>query len=402
MQPTRTAVPVLCALTLGALLTPFGSHAIVPLLPALSQEFGVAYVTAQLSVSVYLIAVAGGQLMVGVLTDRLGRLRTLLLGLGLHAAASLGLMAAGDFPLWLGLRAVQGATSSTGMIVALSTIGRLPPQSRMAARSAYLMAALSVGTMVAPFAGGKLEALFGWQSIFAVSAGIALAAMALSAVLLPGAERRMGADPAAGQRLTGQAVLRLFRTPAFTLNVAAIAISIGGFFHFLAILPWLAGRVLGLGPVETGGWLMLASGGLVLGALISSQLPSRIASRDAIAAGAAVMTLAALVPPLAALSGTLGLLSLFLPMTVYCSAMTLLVSRAQMAAVTACPGLAGTAAGISGALQFGAGSVFGLAGAWVVDGAASAVPGLALLAATAAAALAVTLLSRTGTGRSKP
>lgn len=394
MQPIRTAVPVLCALTLGAALAPFGSHAIVPLLPALAQDFQVAYVTAQLGVSVYLIALAAGQLVVGVLTDRIGRLRTLLLGLGLHALACLGLMTVDAFPAWLALRALQGATGSTGMIVALSMIGRLPPRDRMAARSAYLMAALSVVTMVAPFIGGKLEAHLGWQAIFAASTLVAVAAMGLSAVLVPPAERSIGRVAATGRVLVATALVRLLRTPAFALNVLAIAISIGGFYHFLAILPWLAARFLALGTVETGGWLLAVGAGMVLGALVSSQLGRAISSRQAIVTGAAVMTLAACVPPLAALLGRLAPPSLFLPMAVYCCAMTLLVSRAQMVAVTARPELTGTAAGISGALQFGAGAAFGLIGAWVVDGAGSAIPGLALLAGTASVVLAIAVLSR--------
>src|SRR5262245_42096113 len=60
---------------------------LVPALPQLSLRLGADIAVVQLTVSVYLLALAAGQLVMGPLSDRFGRRPVLLSGLALTAAA---------------------------------------------------------------------------------------------------------------------------------------------------------------------------------------------------------------------------------------------------------------------------------------------------------------------------
>jgi DHA1 family bicyclomycin/chloramphenicol resistance-like MFS transporter len=60
-------------------------HILVPVLPLVAADFGVSRGTIQLAITLYLFAIAGGQLLYGPIS---GRRPTLLVSLGLYVAAS--------------------------------------------------------------------------------------------------------------------------------------------------------------------------------------------------------------------------------------------------------------------------------------------------------------------------
>src|SRR5437870_2591255 len=62
---------------------------LVPAIPQLARKLVADTATVQLTISVYLLALAGGQLLMGPLSDRFGRRPVLLAGLGLTVIASL-------------------------------------------------------------------------------------------------------------------------------------------------------------------------------------------------------------------------------------------------------------------------------------------------------------------------
>ena len=69
---------------------------VVPALPAMANRLASDIATIQLTVSVYLLALAGGQLAMGPLSDRFGRRWVVLLALSLTAVASVFAVVVGD------------------------------------------------------------------------------------------------------------------------------------------------------------------------------------------------------------------------------------------------------------------------------------------------------------------
>src|SRR6266436_632024 len=61
---------------------------VVPALPQMANRLASDVATIQLTITVYLLALAGGQLVMGPLSDRFGRRPVILAGLALTAAAS--------------------------------------------------------------------------------------------------------------------------------------------------------------------------------------------------------------------------------------------------------------------------------------------------------------------------
>ena len=68
---------------------PFAFHIFLPSLPGLAETFDVSPAMAQLTVSLYVATFAIAQLAYGPLSDRFGRRRVILAGLGIYTVAPL-------------------------------------------------------------------------------------------------------------------------------------------------------------------------------------------------------------------------------------------------------------------------------------------------------------------------
>src|SRR3984957_18235989 len=83
----RVAAPFLLLVALTACGT-MGMHVITPALPATARALNMSISTTQLTITLYLIGLAVGQLLYGPVSDRFGRRPVLLFGLVLFTLAS--------------------------------------------------------------------------------------------------------------------------------------------------------------------------------------------------------------------------------------------------------------------------------------------------------------------------
>ncbi|MFP5369329.1 MAG: MFS transporter, partial [Actinomycetes bacterium] len=113
--PTRRGTARL-ALTLGAFvaLGPLTIDMYLPALPAIQDELATSSATVQLTLTGTLLGLALGQLVIGPLSDSLGRLRPLLAGTALHVVASLLVLVAPDIATLGALRVLQGIGTAAG------------------------------------------------------------------------------------------------------------------------------------------------------------------------------------------------------------------------------------------------------------------------------------------------
>jgi len=86
--PPARPKPSLFLLVAMTGLGPFTMQIVIPSMPAMAAALAVPYGTVQLTLTLYLIGVAVGQLFYGPLSDRYGRKPLLLVGLGLYLLGS--------------------------------------------------------------------------------------------------------------------------------------------------------------------------------------------------------------------------------------------------------------------------------------------------------------------------
>jgi DHA1 family bicyclomycin/chloramphenicol resistance-like MFS transporter len=168
----------------------------LPAMPEMARDLAAPNSLVQATVAATLFGGAIGQLLIGPLSDKLGRRRPALAGIALHIIASVAIMFSPNIGILLALRVVQGIGNAGGQVVAASVVRDLYTGSQAARLMSQLMLVIGVAPLFAPSLGAWLTAQFGWHSNFGFLALIGLIleiAMALKlADTLDDANRQTG------------------------------------------------------------------------------------------------------------------------------------------------------------------------------------------------------------------
>src|SRR6185295_996482 len=135
-------------------------------LPAVGAAFAAPVGAAQLTLTLYFVGIAAGQLTWGPLSDRYGRKPVLFTALAIALAVtacapllpSIGALAAA--------RLAQGFAMAGGVVVARSIVRDLHAHEQAARLLARMMIVFSVVPIAAPVSGALLTAHAGWRAIF--------------------------------------------------------------------------------------------------------------------------------------------------------------------------------------------------------------------------------------------
>ncbi len=342
---------------LGALvaLGPLTLDLYLPALPRITDELVVSSSITQLTLTATLAGLAFGQLIVGPLSDSLGRRKPLIAGIVLHMLASVVCLVAPNIAV-LGVgRVLQGIGASAAMVVAIAVVGDLFDDSAAATVLSRLMLVLGVAPVVAPSLGAAVLLHASWHWVFGVLVVLAgcllvVAVVALPETLPPSQRRplRVGA--------VGSTYLGLLRDARFVILVLVGALAMSGVFAYIAGASFvLQGRygldqqafaiVFGAGAIS---FITAAQFNVVLLKRFSPQNIVGCALAGAVIAGAAFVGLA-----LAHVGGLPGFL---LPVWSILAAMGLVIPNAPALALSRHHEAAGTAAALLGAAQSGIGA----------------------------------------------
>lgn len=361
-------------------------NVLVPAIPQLARKLSAEIATVQLTISVYLLALAGGQLVMGPLSDRFGRRPVLLAGLALTVVASLLALLMATVASLIAARVMQAIGASAGIVVGRAIIRDLFDRERAAAVIGLVATVMVVVPTFGPLIGGLLDTAFGWESIFFFTAASGLAVLVWTVATL--AETRKLNDRRSAQAgffgdLRGLSVSRLFWG-----YVLVAALGSSTFFAFLGGGPHVIVTLMGRSSAEYGVWFAISSIGYMAGNFATSRLSMVYGLDTLLRWGIAIEAIG--VAAATALAPVLewGPVIVFLPQLVISFGNGLLLPGSIAGAVSVRPPAAGTAAGVTGCAQMALGAAVTQFGGWLLAGAASAIP-LALLMDAQVAALIV-------------
>jgi DHA1 family bicyclomycin/chloramphenicol resistance-like MFS transporter len=380
-EPPRTdaGTPWGLLLLLMALtaIGPTTLNILVPALPGLSRKLAAHIATVQLTISVYLLALATGQLVMGSLSDRFGRRPVLLAALVLTAAASLLAIVMSTVGSLILARIFQALGASAGIVVSRAIIRDLFERDRAAAMMGLVATVMVVAPTAGPLIGGLLDTAFGWESIFLFTAVTSLMVLAWAAITLPETRGRNVAHGA--QEGFFRDLARLATSGRFIGYVLAGAFGSSTFFAFLGGGPYVVVTLMGRSSAEFGLWFVVSSFGYMVGNFAASRLSTRLGIHALIWWGIAWEIFGVIVSTvLAAFAEARGPAIVFVPQMIIAVGNGLLLPGAIAGAVSVRPQAAGTAAGITGFGQMALGAAMTQVGGTLLAGASSALP-LALL-----------------------
>ncbi|HYP45274.1 MAG TPA: multidrug effflux MFS transporter [Propionibacteriaceae bacterium] len=382
-------------LVLGSLsaIGPLTIDAYLPALPALSSELSATPAQTQLTITGLLVGLGLGQLLVGPLSDAVGRRKPLLVGLAAHMMMSMLCALAPSITMLAFTRTLQGLAGAAVAVVAMAVVRDLFTGYRAAQLLSRLILVLGVAPILAPSLGSALLQVTSWRGIFVALAITAVALFVLALVALPETlpvERRQPARLASSIR----SYATLFSDRLFLAMVLVAGLMFATLFAYISGSPFIFQELYGLSPQEFG----LAFSGNAVGLIAMTQLNPllvrRFGTARVLVAAVVISTSGALVLLGMAITQLGGLLGLMIPLFVVVASAGLSFPNAPAIALNRHGESAGTAAAMVGTSQFLVGGLVApLVGA-LADG--SAVPMAAVMLATTGLAMLVLGLARRG------
>lgn len=372
--PRQASLALLVAVTMTGTVA---LHIFVPALAAAASDLHTDAAGIQSTITVYLVGLAGGQLLYGPLSDRYGRRPVLIGGLGLYLAGLLLAIPAPNLPVLLIARMMQSLGACSCLVIGRAMVRDVSTREDAARKLAILVTAMTLTPALAPAIGGVVSHAFGWRAVFVLLAGLVAALGAMVVLTLPETNRHKVALPGIAAVLG--AYLRLVRMPVARAYLVAGGCAGTSLYAFLAVAPFLLVNRLGRSPQEVGFDCLLVVFGMVAGAVLASRVARRVSILQGARAGNLICIVSALALLAVDRSGLLTIETLIVPLFAYAVGIGLMSPNAVAGLMNVDPHAAGSASSLYGFTQMTFGALF--------TAAATAWP------ATSAAPVALTLLA---------
>jgi len=356
LQPGTLAMTVLLAMMTS--LGPLSTDIYVASLPHIGEALSASTGAVQLTITSYLIGFAVGQIVYGPLSDTYGRRPVLLAGYAIYIASSFACLEAQSIEPLIAGRVCQ-AFGAAGPIIVARAIVRDLYEGRRAARQFSLMSAIMGATpILAPIAGGFLQALYGWRASFAVMLAFGAALAAVVALMLPETNtRRHGAPP--GFAAIWESYRIVLQNKAYRAYLGIQAASYNGLFAFVSSSSYVMQRVYGLSSEQFGWTFAACSVCFVAGTVVGARLVALRGLDGMIALGVGCQFAGGLAQILGLWLWPQSILSIILPYMLYFLGVGFLLPQTQAAALTPFPERAGAASSLMGLAQMSTGAVMG-------------------------------------------
>ncbi|PIM72697.1 MFS transporter [Streptomyces sp. JV178] len=290
-SPDRRPRRLSLVLILGSLtaLGPLTIDLYLPALPQVSEDLHVSQAVTQLTLTAFMLGIALGQLVIGPLSDTLGRRRPLLIGLAVYVAASALCALALNPALLISMRLVQGLAGAAGIVIARAIVSDLYAGLAAARLLSSLMLVSGTAPVLAPVLGAQLLHLTSWRGVFVTLTLLGLAILAATAALLPqtlpAAHRQRGGLPDTLRTMRG-----LISDGRFSGYLLTGSLGFAALFAYIAGSSFTLQQVYGASPQTYSLLFALNSIGLVAtGQLNGKLLLGRFPSHHILATGLAVL-----------------------------------------------------------------------------------------------------------------
>ncbi|PJE94478.1 Bcr/CflA family drug resistance efflux transporter [Streptomyces carminius] len=352
----RARAGLLITLILGSLtaLPPLSLDMYLPALPDIGTAYGSPAAQVQLTLTACLLGLAVGQLVVGPMSDRFGRRRPLLIGMGGYVLASVACALAPGVHSLTAFRLVQGLAGAAAVVISRAVVRDLFDGLAMARFFSTLMLISGAAPILAPVLGGQMLRFTDWRGVFFVLAGFGLVLTLVTARSLPETlppdKRHSG-----GVRNALHTMRGLFADRVFTGYLLVGSFAFAALFAYVSASPFVIQEIYGASPQTFSLLFMANSIGLVAAGQVNGKiLVGRVSLDRVIAFGLGLILLCAtaLLLMTSGLFGKVGLLPVSAALFLLMSAMGLVMPNANSQGLMRTPHAAGSASALLGTSMF--------------------------------------------------
>jgi DHA1 family bicyclomycin/chloramphenicol resistance-like MFS transporter len=368
----------------------------LPSLPTIATDLHAAAAAVQLTLTGTLVGLGLGQLLVGPLSDAVGRRLPLLIGVGVHVVASVLCVLAPNLAILGTLRLLQGLGAAAASVVAMAVVRDLFSGLAAAKLLSRLMLVIGVAPILAPTIGGLVLNWTSWRGVFVVLSVIGIVILSATALLLPETlppgQRRNG-----GLTGTLRDYGRLFTDRVYVGLTLVVGFAMAALLAYVSGSSFVFQEEYGMSEQQFAYVFAGGAVGLIVATQLNVRLLRRYTPQRILIAALLAGVFSGVVLLVDARTGFGGLIGVLIPLWAALATVGLAMPNAPALALSRHGDTAGTAAALLGAVQFGVGALAApLVGALGVGAEAMAA---VVLIGMIAANLALWLVVRPGQAR---
>jgi len=329
----------------------------LPGIPQLIESLSANVSQGQLTLSIFLMGFAVGQLFYGGISDRHGRKPVLYLGLLIYLAGTLGCIFAPDINTLIGARFVQGLGGASAPVLARAMVSDSYSRVDAARIMASIAGAMALIPAIAPVIGSWLLYVFEWRAHFVLLLILGMLTFA-GVIRLQETLQTFSTEPFRLSGIISQFPLCLGSSSFVGFSLCGGA-SYAAMFCYISTSSFLIIGMLGLAPEHFGYTFMVVVFGYITGATASSRLVRRRGVIRVLDLGQLVGLMAAALLLILAIFEINRLAPIMLAFFTVFLAGGLNLAISQMGAIAELPEAAGRASSVFGFLQIAFASLLG-------------------------------------------
>jgi len=261
---------------LGA-LTAIGALSIdmfLPGLPEIKNDFHTTTSNAQLTLSLFMIGLALGNLFAGPISDATGRKKPLWISMFIYTLASLGIVFVTNIEVMIALRFIQGVTGGAASVISRAIASDMYKGKELTKFLSLLMLVNGVAPVIAPAIGGIILSFAVWRMVFIILTVFGILMVIGSLTKVPESLQEDEKD-SNGIKEMFKNFKHLLATPKFVLPMLIQGFSFIMLFTYISASPFIIQKIYGMSALQFS--ILFAAIGITL--IISSQLVGVLVDR---------------------------------------------------------------------------------------------------------------------------
>ncbi|TLW17061.1 Bcr/CflA family efflux MFS transporter [Staphylococcus aureus] len=241
-------------------LTAIGALSIdmfLPGLPDIRQDFQTTTSNAQLTLSMFMIGLAFGNLFAGPISDSTGRKKPLIIAMIIFTLASLGIVFVHNIWLMVALRFLQGVTGGAAAVISRAIASDMYSGNELTKFMALLMLVNGIAPVVAPTIGGIILNYSVWRMVFVILTIFGFVMVIGSLLKVPESLTVTNRESSSGLKTMFKNFKILLKTPRFVLPMLIQGMTFVILFTYISASPFIIQKIYGMTMIQIIGVILV-------------------------------------------------------------------------------------------------------------------------------------------------